>query len=383
MKVFLSWSGTLSYKVACVFRDWLPKAFKAISEAFVSLEDIDKGTKGGEIIAAALKESSVGILCLTRENINAPWVLYEAGALSNHEKAYVCPFLFDIKETELGSGPISQYQYTLFEKEDLKRLTKTLNKACGQNAVSADQLDSAFETWYPELENALNAIMNVEERNLPIIRISGPYTRSGADNQTASLQTRIKSAQKQLFISGNDMQIIKSERGPLENAVEREIIIKFLLADPYSLETSGIPLRDSVFKTTEVLAENVNSHMETFKSIFGNSTNCELRLLPFMPTMGFFITDPDLVTGSVRVEFYTSDRNQPRADHERPGFICEHERPNFLFNRKSEGDWYQYFLDQWDYYWDISDPKYAIERSPLLACLQHFWEERIFPEIKE
>lgn len=157
MKVFLSWSGGRSHKVALVFRDWLPSVIQEI-EPYVSSEDIDKGARWSTDIAKELENSTFGILCVTRDNINAPWLTFEAGALSKTmEKSFVSPFLFDIKRSEVD-GPILQFQSTIFEKEDLQKLVNTMNKACEKDRLSPERLTKAFEVWYPTLENELNAL---------------------------------------------------------------------------------------------------------------------------------------------------------------------------------------------------------------------------------
>ncbi len=157
MKVFLSWSGNRSHKVALVFRDWLPSVIQEIVP-YVSSEDIDKGARWSTDIAKELADSTFGILCVTRENINAPWLTFEAGALSKTmDKAFVSPFLFDIKRSEVD-GPILQFQSTIFDKEDLKKLVKTLNKACDKSGLAPDRLEKEFEVWHPTLETELNKL---------------------------------------------------------------------------------------------------------------------------------------------------------------------------------------------------------------------------------
>ena len=157
MKVFLSWSGHKSHQVALVFRDWLPSVIQSITP-YVSSEDIDKGARWSTDIAKELEDSSFGILCVTKENLEAPWLLFEAGALSKMmDKASVCPFIFDIKRAEV-KGPILKFQSTIFEKEDVKKLLVTLNKSCGDAGLKEELLTKTFEVWWPNLEESLNKI---------------------------------------------------------------------------------------------------------------------------------------------------------------------------------------------------------------------------------
>lgn len=105
MKVFLSWSGELSHKIALELREWLPFVIQSI-EPYVSSEDIDKGTRWSIDIAKELEDSSFGILCVTPQNLNAPWLNFEAGALSKaFENSFVSPFLFGLKPSDLKKSP--------------------------------------------------------------------------------------------------------------------------------------------------------------------------------------------------------------------------------------------------------------------------------------
>lgn len=169
MKVFISWSGNKSHRVATVFREWLPSVIQSL-EPYVSSEDIDKGARWSTDIAKELENSTFGILCVTKENLHAPWLSFEAGALSKTmDKSFVTPFLFDIKRSEVN-GPILQFQSTVFEKADIKKLLQTLNKACGEGSIPDTRLDRAFEVWYPTLEQSLNELHDAEDTSEELVK---------------------------------------------------------------------------------------------------------------------------------------------------------------------------------------------------------------------
>ena len=101
MKVFISWSGDRSRQVAEALRDWLPQVLQFV-EPWLSARDIDKGARWGAEVASELSASQFGILCVTPENQSAPWLLFEAGALSKQvEQSRVTPYLFKIRPSDL------------------------------------------------------------------------------------------------------------------------------------------------------------------------------------------------------------------------------------------------------------------------------------------
>jgi hypothetical protein len=157
MKVFISWSGDMSHGVAKALRDWLPSVLQAV-EPYVSSEDIDKGARWSTDISKELEDSSFGIICVTPENLQAPWVNFEAGALSKSlDKSRVAPFLFGVERTAV-QGPLLQFQSTLVERDDVKKLLTSVNGACDGSGLEKDRLDEVFEVWWPRLEEKLNAI---------------------------------------------------------------------------------------------------------------------------------------------------------------------------------------------------------------------------------
>lgn len=157
MKLFLSWSGEISHKLAVYFREWIPLVLQSV-DPYVSSEDIDKGTRWSSDIAQELEESNYGIICVTHQNLKAPWINFEAGALSKAlDKANVAPFLFNIKKSEVD-GPLVQFQLTVFEKNDFQKLIHSINKASGTSNLTSQKLDKIFDQWWPDLEDNLNKL---------------------------------------------------------------------------------------------------------------------------------------------------------------------------------------------------------------------------------
>ncbi|MGK9145951.1 toll/interleukin-1 receptor domain-containing protein [Xanthomonas euvesicatoria] len=168
MKVFISWSGDQSRKYAEAIRDWLPVVLQLVTPYFTPT-DVEKGARWSTDIAKELDSSQIGIICVTRDNLHADWVLFEAGALSKSlEKSHVCPVIFGISNTDL-SGPLKQFQTTEFEKSEFHKLIVVINNKLGENKLPSKTLDTVFDKWWPDLQLKVDAISrSVAEPSEPV-----------------------------------------------------------------------------------------------------------------------------------------------------------------------------------------------------------------------
>lgn len=158
MRVFVSWSGALSKKVAQELKKWLPCIIQSI-DVFYSPEDIEKGENWDSKISAELSECNYGIVCLTSENTNAPWINFEAGAIAKTLESRVSALMIDIKTSEI-QGPLKRYQATKLEKEDMWQLISDINKVT-ETPLSSDVLESTFNAIWDSMYGAIkNAIDN-------------------------------------------------------------------------------------------------------------------------------------------------------------------------------------------------------------------------------
>ena len=139
MKVFISWSGDTSKKVAQAIREWLPTILQTVKPYFTP-SDIEKGARWSSDIASELDDSKAGIFCVTKDNLNSPWLMFEAGAISKKiDQSLVCPILIDLDNADI-SGPLTQFQTTEFEKSEFRKLISTLY-AINKPHVTAASVD--------------------------------------------------------------------------------------------------------------------------------------------------------------------------------------------------------------------------------------------------
>lgn len=161
MNIFVSWSGDRSRLIAQALREWLPYVLPS-SKPWMSASDIDRGSRWSVEISKQLDAANVGIICLTPENLDAAWVLFEAGALSKALRhTLVCTYLFQVRPADI-KGPLAQFQATQAEKNDTYKLVASLNAAMETDLLPDERLNKMFEVWWPDLERKLAGVAKVQ-----------------------------------------------------------------------------------------------------------------------------------------------------------------------------------------------------------------------------
>jgi TIR domain len=243
MKVFISWSGENSHKVATALHDWLPYIIQAV-KPFISSGDILKGERWTDVLANELEDTRFGIICLTSSNIESPWLHFEAGALSKSiDRSSLSPFLFQVKPSDV-EGPLAMFQSTVFEKEDIFNLLTSINQRLEPpRRLDITLLRHTFETWWPQLEWALRQATQKHESATGYDWLYHP-----SDILPLQLSTNCKSIWVVVPLMRHALQTT-CEREVVERNIDRGIKYRFIFARSGPGETHAA--RDSLWRSFE------------------------------------------------------------------------------------------------------------------------------------
>jgi hypothetical protein len=154
MKVFISWSGDASRDFALFLRDWIRQVVQAV-EPFMSDQDIGKGARNTVEMSKELELVEFGIVVVTRDTVSAPWINFEAGAISRSiGTGRLVPLLLDVRKSDVA-GPLSQFQAVdANDHDDVVRLFREINRWL-ERPLESEVLLPAVESRLPDFGAAL------------------------------------------------------------------------------------------------------------------------------------------------------------------------------------------------------------------------------------
>lgn len=196
MKVFMSWSGTRSKLTAELLYDWVKCVIQA-AQPWISSKGIERGALWFSEINNELKDTTVGIICLTQENKNAPWILFESGALAKGLSTNrVCTLLVDLSPADL-QPPLAQFNHTFPTKESMWSLITTLNNGLESNRLDLPILQRVFQTYWPQFESDFAEILENNPQTTVVQPRAEKDILAEILDTTRSMSQRIRSLEDQ------------------------------------------------------------------------------------------------------------------------------------------------------------------------------------------
>jgi hypothetical protein len=267
MKIFISWSGQRSKAVAELISDW----FKCVIQAarpWISTRDIDRGAIWFSEISDQLKNTSAGIVCLTQENKDKPWILFETGALAKGLTTNrVCTFLVDLQPSEL-EDPLAQFNHTMPEKNSMWELVRSLNGCLAEQGLDERILEQVFKTYWSQFELGFKTAL---EENMPTVNVT---PRPDSDilaeilNNTRNLNHRVREIESRIeldkksekfdeFVKRSDMKHTSRIVSMLTSGSSDEAIFNYL-ADFNITETYAAQLLNRIRRNLGVEASKTS-----------------------------------------------------------------------------------------------------------------------------
>lgn len=175
-------------------------------ECFVSDIDISSGDDWWNKIKSELKKCKLGIVCITKGNLRAPWIHFETGAMIARDLK-VIPLLINCKIRALADTPLSsRHMVNFYDKDQFNQMIKTINKTFSLCPISEQQLDliaaSGYENLLSKLSTTLSQLKNmrvfnassniypqkVTSVNLNTVYISAPMSSLGNQKEYEALR---------------------------------------------------------------------------------------------------------------------------------------------------------------------------------------------------
>lgn len=158
-QIFISWSRSNSKAFAKYLKTIMEQEIFKDSglTCFVSDLDIASGEDWWAKIKRELKGSQMGIVCITKENINAPWIYYEAGAMV--ARGYrVIPLIIGCDPNHLKDTPLSGNQRRdFYDERQFVQMMLDINQelkliTADGNPVGDKQLKPVIKEAYDKLK---------------------------------------------------------------------------------------------------------------------------------------------------------------------------------------------------------------------------------------
>lgn len=230
MNVFISWSGPRSKAVAEALTSWMKCVIQSV-KPWISTQNLDSGTVWFNEINEQLQSTSIGIICITQENKNNPWILFETGALAKGlDNGRIYTFLVDLDEKDL-SPPLSQFNHTFPTNfESMKKLVSSLNRLSPTSSLDATTLDKVFAIYWDQFQQDFRTALDNNKPGKKVEKRSGDDILEEILISVRGVAQRVAMLEMQQNHNGTDSRIINDKNNQEKPPSEARRAINAALA---------------------------------------------------------------------------------------------------------------------------------------------------------
>jgi len=246
---------------------------------------------------------------------------------------YLLDNVFDIATILIAGFLVIRQQLQPSAITDFSELATWVLAVLGLIAVSG--------LW--ERNRRLNRIENLakEGRDLILRRLSGKARASDFFLSDKSISDKTFSSADVIYVSG--MTLTRTTREYMYVWGQRLIAgatIRVMI-----LESENSLLKELILRSSgETTVDYWKNRLQTVQSVVsyiaktpGNKGKIELGFLPYIPSYGFVIVDPDEQNGHCFIEMYHHESAKPN--------------PTFELSRTDDSEWFQFFKEQFETMW--------------------------------
>jgi hypothetical protein len=152
-------------------------------------------------IMKGMQSVRVGLVILTPENLDKPWLHYEAGYLTQYilsGQGLVSPVLVNVKPSALN-GPLANLNVTEFTKPKFEKLVKDINKKL-TSPVDESTLMAVFDVFWGKLQAQVTESVARARRS---VSLDKPFDQEKVLNQilTTVRQLAARSIDPDILVS--------------------------------------------------------------------------------------------------------------------------------------------------------------------------------------
>jgi hypothetical protein len=278
----------------------------------MSKEDVHAGVRWFQEVAAAIDQAAAGILCVTRSNLGAPWLHFEAGALAKQFKGseLVCPYLYGLRESDLPpESPLSQFQAKQADKQGTLSLLRAINARL-PDPLPESHLEHTFDTFWGQLA----ATIGPAAPSLPSRPPASAFLFLLGDEPAEGFANIVEGAKCVSLLARSAVNLFNLNFHVFDALAGTGCKVRLLLVDP--------DVASFIFTEPGILRDNTRTTARNLLRLLPRAKGTlEVRVTSCVPTMSLVVVDKGVPAEStIRAQPYLyschgSNRPHLRVDH--------------------------------------------------------------------